>query len=146
MGSVNFIVISYPHGWKIHAGDFPPEIERYTIKNGYAWVTVGNVKHYFSSDNGEVVGLEVNIARKKKDRFKFVEKYDEGALYINGHKAKYVLGKLRRGLIFKELLDVLVISYYCDLTDRYIELIFYSREIKNLYKDFLDTIRDSECH
>ena len=147
MGSVNFLVISYPNRWQIHSGDFPPEIERYTVKNEYAWVTKGMVKHYFTSNDGKFVGLEVNIKRKKsKNKFKVVEKYDEGEIYVNGHKASYFVGKIERGLILREDLESLVISYYCDMTDRYIAILFYSKDIRDVYREFLYALSDTICH
>ncbi len=148
MGSVNFLVISYPSGWQIHAGDFPPEVDRYTVKMGYAWVTVGNVKHYFSSEDGKFVGFEVRVdkKRKKNNKIRLLDIYDEGNVNVNGHNAEYIVGKFERGRLFKEQFDALIIKYYCDLTERYIELYFYSKDIRSLYKEFLKAVVDSTCH
>jgi len=147
MGSVNFLVISYPKGWQIHAGDFPPEVDRYTVKMGYAWVTVGNVKHYFSSNDGKFVGFEVRVNKKiKKNKLRFLEVYDKGEVNVNGHEAEYVVGKFERGKLFKEQFNALIIRYYCDFTERYIELYYYSKDIKALYREFLGAVVDSTCH
>jgi len=69
-------------------------------------------------------------------------------LYINvyGHEGIYEIYEGKKGFLRRKSVDVLRICFYCDKTNRSLELKFRGYDVKEHFPGILSYIGGSKCH
>ncbi len=141
-GAVNFIVLALPPGWRLVASNLPPDIEKVVRHGRVQWVTVGVSRNYaVNRSRGSLVEITVKIREKAGKNVKLGGEYR-----VNGHNAFYTLGEEKIGFIHRKKLDTIVVGFYCDTTNRYLEIKIRGSRLRGIAEEVLDYLRLSTCH
>jgi hypothetical protein len=149
LGVANFLILPLPKNWRLGMGNFPPEVNSNVRRGDFLWVNDGRASHIlFDEEKRTGVELIVNISRGKRKRFKprLSEVKAQGATYVGGHEATYVLGKTAKGLFKKKTFSTLQLSFYCDGTRRTINMELTGKCDEGDLHRILEAISSLECH
>jgi len=139
IGVVNFIVLNLPLGWGLAALDYPPTVDRILKIKNIRWVAEGEAKSKVVAPRAVAyIYITVREGRKVKAL--------ENPFTVNGHEAFYSFGKVKRGLIKKRLFDNIKISFYCDVTNRTINIDMTGINLLEFKGELIDALRTSICH
>ena len=139
IGVVNFIVLNLPLGWGLAALDYPPTVDRIRRVKNVRWVAEGEARSRIVAPDAAAY-IHVDVREGKK-----VQSWDNQFL-INGHKAFYRVGTVTRGLFRKKTFDSIEISFYCNVTNRTINLRLLGINLLKYVDDLLDALSTSTCH
>jgi hypothetical protein len=149
LGVANFIILPLPKSWRLGIWGFPPEVNSNVRRGDFLWVNDGRASHIlFNEEKGVGVELIVNISRGKRNRFRprLSEVKAQGATYVGGHEATYVLGKTAKGLFKKKTFNTLQLSFYCNGTGRTINVELTGKCDEEDLHSILEAISGLECH
>ncbi len=143
-GAVNFVVLKLPPGWRMAAGNIPPEIDRVITVDGVQWVAAGSTKGYlYNRREGAVLEVNVRVSTKP---FKWRKGVSPEKTRVGGHEASYIVATETVGLFRKRRLETLVVRFYCDRTGRHIEIKLRGPVAARLLLDALEHMGDTVCH
>ncbi len=143
-GAVNFVVLTLPPGWRMVAGNLPPEIERIVTVDGVQWVASGSATSYaYNAKEGKMMEIKVRISRKP---FKWRKGGAPERTVVGGHEASYTLTSETVGLLRKRRLEVLVVRFYCDHTNRHIEIKLRGPVQPSALREALQHLVGVTCH
>ncbi len=141
-GAVNFLVLALPPGWRLVAGNIPPDVEKVVKHGRVQWVTIGISRSYaINRSRGSIVEITVKIREKVRKGVSLGDEYR-----VNGHSAFYALGEEKIGFIRRRKLDTIVVGFFCDTTNRYLEIKIRGHRLRGIAEEVLDYLRLSTCH
>lgn len=148
LGVSNFLVITLPDDYNIKIGEFPTEVNSSIILNNVKWVIDGDAYHYiYNGDHGYQLKIKVRQSKKKRiHQVRGSRILEKGEFMISSHKASYNLVSKSIGFIKKQEIQELNIHFYCDHTNRIIELEIVGKNITNELKNLINNLKDSICH
>lgn len=149
IGVFNFIVLNLPPGWRVKAGDFPPEVYSSIKLNDIRWVREGSSINYMYHDKGNALRLQINIKEKPSNlgiASKKVVPIENRPVYLNGHEARTVTGRISRGLLKKNLFEYMRMVLYCDVTKRSIDMTMEGHCSEASMRNLVDKLQLSKCH
>ncbi|MGB9728779.1 MAG: hypothetical protein ACP5GU_05935 [Thermoprotei archaeon] len=146
LGVSNFLVVTLPDDYNIKIGEFPTEVNNSIILNNVKWVIDGDAYHYIYNNN-HGYQLKIKVRNSQRKIHQIQEKIlENGEFTISSHKASYSLVSRSIGFIKKQQIQVLNIHFYCDHTNRTIELEIMGKDILSELKNFISNLKESICH
>ncbi len=148
LGVFNYIVLSLPSGWRVKTGDFPPDLHSSIKVEDVRWVREGTSTSYLYHDQ-DALRLLVNVRQKQRNEnldSKNITPIETRSVYVNGHEAKTLIGKIARGLLTKKTFEYLRMIVYCDVTKRNIDLTMEGRCDEKTLRAVVDKLQLSKCH
>lgn len=149
LGVFNYIVLNLPTGWRVKPGDFPPEVYSSTKIEDVRWVREGTSTNYIYYDKGNALRVQVKILQDRRDEdmnSKKLALIEKRSVFVNGHEAKTLTGRISRGLMSKKTFEYIRIIMYCDVTRRTIDLTMEGHCNEPLLKSLVDKLQLSKCH
>ncbi|MFQ5710654.1 MAG: hypothetical protein ACE5GD_02620 [Candidatus Geothermarchaeales archaeon] len=148
LGVSNFIILHLPSNWRVLRGKSPVEVDGSKRYGEVLWVTSGSVDHtLFNKESEQSFHLLIRIRRgSKPGKLKVSRVLKSGSIRVGPHDATYTLGEVKRGFLKKTVLKTLLITFYCDATDRTMSLSFMGLRDEGNLQSFLDLIPQSRCH
>ncbi len=148
-GVANFLILPLPKAWRFGREICPPEVDSNTRRGNSLWVTSGRTSHIIYNEERRA-GLElvVSVSKGKAKGFKpkVRELIAQGLIRAGGHEATYLLGRVKRGLFTKKMVETLQLSFYCDRTGRTITLKLTGSCAEEDLQQILEAIPKLECH
>ncbi|MEM3832483.1 MAG: hypothetical protein QW128_02650 [Thermoprotei archaeon] len=146
LGVSNFLVITLPDDYSIKAGEIPTEVNTSIILNNVKWVADGEAYHYIYNYN-HGYQLKIKVRHFQRKLHKTQERVlESGEFMISSHKASYNLVNKSIGFIKKQQMQTLSIHFYCDHTNRAIELEIVGKDVLSEVKNFVNNLKESICH
>lgn len=146
LGVSNFLVITLPDDWSVKLSELPSEVNNSVLVGNVKWVTDGYAYHYIYN-NDHAYQLKIRIHRFQKETQVIQGKIlESGEFKIASHKASYNLISKDIGFIKKQTVQVLYVHFYCENTNRTIELEITGKDISNELKNLVINFQESICH
>jgi len=139
-GVVNFIVLSLPYGWKVRGEKLPPSVDRIVKISNVKWVSTGKIiSLYYSPKNAGTINIEVFEGDRSG-------KWSGEDILINGHKGIIRGYRVKKGIIKKKWVEVVDVSFYCDVTNRSIRIRMYGLSLIDKLESIRRSLEGSICH
>jgi ribosomal protein L9 len=146
LGISNFLVITLPDDWNIKVGELPTEVNNSVLIGNVKWVTDGYAYHYIYN-NEHAYQLKIKVHKSQKESQAVQGKVlESGEVKIASHKAYYNLINKDVGFIKKQAIQILYIRFYCENTNRTIELEITGKDISDELKNLVVNVQESICH
>lgn len=109
------------------------------MTDGYAYHYIYNNEHAYQ--------LKIKIHGSQKEFQAMQGKVlESGEFKIASHKASYNLISKDVGFIKKQTIQVLHVHFYCENTNRTIELEITGKDISSEFKNLVTNFQESICH
>lgn len=112
-GTCNLVLLGVPAGWRLADGTFPPEVDRWRVREGVSWATAGRGHWWLAARSGTGGGGRAALraelflsvapagpasAGAGPGRGYGLRRVDDaGSLELAGHAAWWAAGAVRRG-------------------------------------------------
>ncbi len=145
LGVSNFLVITLPDDWSIRISELPTEVNNSVLIRNVKWVTDGYAYHYIYNNN-HTYQLKIKVHKSQKESHTHGKVLESGEFKIASHKAFYTLVSKSIGIVKKQDIQILYVHFYCEHTDRTIELEITGKNVIDEAKNLITNFQESICH
>ncbi|HEY8415115.1 MAG TPA: hypothetical protein VIK99_05015 [Thermaerobacter sp.] len=156
-GTCNLLIIGVPEGWKVVDGPFPPEVDRWFVRDGINWAVAGR-GHWrlagpAAGDRGRRPVVDASLELRPAgpgdppgDPARWLARVSaSGTRPMGGHAARWAVGEVRRG-IPRRPRPALALAIACAATRRHLRLLLEGSEAGTLQSLLAALDAGIRCH